>query len=171
MMHSEDKHPIISLVVAISQNRAIGKDNQLLWHLPEDLKHFKRITSGHSVIMGRKTYESIGKPLPNRRNIIVSRQSDYQVVGTETASSLAHAFKLCENEKEVFIIGGAEIYKQSLPYADKIYLTLVEAEMDADTFFPSLNDQEWQQTVLDSFEQDDRHPYAFRFLLLERRNA
>lgn len=171
MMPSEDKLPMITLVVATSQNRAIGKDNQLLWHLPEDLKHFKRITSGHAVIMGRKTFESIGKPLPNRRNIIVTRQADYQVAGAETASSLAQAFKLCENDKEVFILGGAEIYKQSLPHADRIYLTLVEAEMEADTFFPPINDQEWGQKVLGTFEQDERHPFAFRFLLLERRNS
>src|ERR1700753_4239037 len=114
----------VSIVVAISENHAIGKDNKLLWYLPRDLKHFKEITSGHTVIMGRKTYESVGKPLPNRRNIIVTRQ-DITIAGCEVVNSIEAAIELCKTQHEVFIIGGAEIYKQAMHLTDRIYLTIV----------------------------------------------
>src|ERR1700744_5562864 len=114
----------VSIVVAISENHVIGKDNKLLWHLPADLKHFKEITSGHTVIMGRKTYESVGKPLPNRRNIIVTRQ-DITIAGCEVVNSIEAAIELCKTQNEVFIIGGAEIYKQAMHLTDRIYLTIV----------------------------------------------
>src|ERR1700749_3703820 len=121
---------IVSIVVAISQNHVIGKDNKLLWYLPNDLKHFKDITTGHTVIMGRKTYESVGKPLPNRRNIIITRQN-ITIEGCEVVSSIEEAIKLCQTEQEVFIVGGAEIYKQSLPLVNRIYLTIVHHSFDA----------------------------------------
>src|ERR1700754_2685293 len=115
---------IVTIVVAISENHAIGKDNKLLWHLPKDLKHFKEITTGHTVIMGRKTYDSVGKPLPNRRNIIITRQ-DIAIDGCEVTSSIEGALELCKTEEEVFIVGGAEIYRQSMHLTDRIYLTIV----------------------------------------------
>lgn len=142
----------ISIIVACSENNAIGKDNQLLWHLSEDLKRFKQLTSGHSIIMGRKTYDSIGRPLPNRRSIVISRQQDLVIEGCEVVNSLEAAITLCKNEAEVFIIGGAEIYKQSMSLAHKIYLTKVLAHFDGDAFFPEIG-EEWQP--IDSSHQVD----------------
>src|SRR5690606_21968590 len=115
--------PQISIIVAIDENKAIGKNNQLLWHLPNDLKFFKTTTSGHPIIMGRKTYDSIGKPLPNRKNIIITRNKDLKIGGAEVYTSLSEALAGLKEENEVFIIGGAEIYKQALPLTDKVYLT------------------------------------------------
>src|ERR1700753_934479 len=122
---------IVTIVVAISENNAIGKNNQLLWYLPADLKHFKNITTGHTVIMGRKTYESVGKPLPNRRNIIITRQS-IGIEGCEVVNSITAALELCKTEREVFIVGGAEIYKQSMHLTDRIYLTVVHKQFEGD---------------------------------------
>src|SRR6201996_5416501 len=123
----------VSIVVAISENHVIGKDNKLLWHLPADLKHFKEITTGHTVIMGRKTYESVGKPLPNRRNIIITRQN-IKIAGCEVVNSIDSAIALCKDEEEVFIVGGSEIYKMAMPVTGRIYLTLVHREFEADSF-------------------------------------
>src|SRR3569833_363373 len=121
----------VSAVVAISENRAIGKDNKLLWYLPNDLKHFKAITSGHTVIMGRKTYESVGKPLPNRRNIIITRR-EISIPGCEVVTSVEKALELCANEEEVFIVGGAEIFRLAMSKTDRIYLTIIHHSFDAD---------------------------------------
>ncbi|HEX3385047.1 MAG TPA: dihydrofolate reductase, partial [Mucilaginibacter sp.] len=126
---------IISAIVAIGENNAIGKNNQLLWYLPADLKHFKNKTAGHSIIMGRRTFDSVGKPLPNRRNIVVTRQ-DIKIPGCEVAKSIDEALELCKGEEEVFIGGGAEIYKLAMDKTDRIYLTIVHKMFDADTFFP-----------------------------------
>ncbi len=133
------KHPIISIVVAIAQkNRAIGKDNKLPWHIPSDLKRFKTITTGHPIIMGRKTYESIGHALPNRTNIIVTRDINYSAEGCFVAHTLEEAIEKARSidSKEICIIGGGEIFKQALPYTDKLYLTLVEGDIVGDVFFP-----------------------------------
>jgi len=135
---------VISIIVAISENGVIGKNNQLLWHISDDLKRFKRLTTGHTVIMGRKTFESIGKPLPNRRNIVVSRGEGVKFNGCEVARSLTDALEIASTDDEVFIIGGGEVYRQALPLAGKIYLTLVHANFEGDTFFPSINPQEWK---------------------------
>src|SRR5277367_6069446 len=135
---------IVSDVVAISENHVIGKDNKLLWYLPNDLKHFKVITSGHTVIMGRKTFESVGKPLPKRRNIIITRQN-ITIEGCEVVNSIEAALSLAKDELEVFITGGAEIYKQSLHLTDRIYLTIVHKKFDGDSFFPEINKQEWKE--------------------------
>src|SRR5690606_5122657 len=135
----------LSIIVAVSANNAIGKNNQLLWHLPADLKHFKNITSGHTIIMGRKTYESIGKPLPHRRNIVITRQPQLQLAGVEIVHSLDEALALCQNEAEVFVIGGAEIYRQALPLCQRIYLTRVHKHFDGDAFFPELDYETWQE--------------------------
>lgn len=158
----------ISIVVAISENKAIGKNNQLLWYLPADLKHFKSITTGHSVIMGRKTYESIGKPLPNRRNIIVTRQ-DITIAGCEVVKSIEGALALCAGEDEAFIVGGAEIYKQALHLTDRIYLTIVHQKFDADSFFPEINDDEWLETGREDHEPDEKNKLPYSFITLNRR--
>lgn len=159
----------ISIIVAISENNAIGKDNQLLWHLPADLKYFKNRTTGYTVIMGRKTFDSIGKPLPNRRNIIITRQKELTLSGCEVYHSLEDAIAHCEGEKEIFIIGGDSIYKESLPLINKIYLTQVHQTFEADAFFPVLNMNEWNIIKKEDFEADEKNKYAYSFLELVRK--
>mgnify|MGYP006167931877 FL=1 len=158
----------LGLVVAVSTNNAIGKNNQLLWHLPADLKHFKEITSGHPIIMGRKTYDSIGRALPKRRNIVITRQKDLIIPNVEVVNDLTAAIALCKDEPEVFVIGGAEIYKHALAYTDKIYLTTVHKEYDADTFFPELNASEWKTTHQEYHNADEKNSVAYTFSTLER---
>lgn len=158
---------IVSIVVAISENHAIGKDNQLLWHLPKDLKHFKEITTGGTVIMGRKTYDSVGKPLPNRRNIVITRQQ-IEIAGCEVVNSLQAALDLCRDHKEVFIVGGAEIYKQAMPLTDKVYLTIVHESFEGDTYFPEINPEIWKETQRTDHEADEKNALSFSFITLER---
>ncbi|HTM98802.1 MAG TPA: dihydrofolate reductase [Pedobacter sp.] len=158
----------ISIVVAISENNAIGKDNQLLWHLPADLKHFKEITTGHTIIMGRKTYDSIGKPLPNRRSIVITKNASLVIPGVEVVTSVANAFELCKQEEEVFVIGGAEIYRQSLAYATHIYLTRVHQEYGADTFFPEIDPSEWKELNSITHQADQKNEVAYTFSTMER---
>lgn len=159
---------IVSIIVAIAENNAIGKNNQLLWHLPADLKHFKQITSGRSIIMGRKTYDSVGRPLPNRRNIIVTRQ-DIQIPGCEVVKSIDEGLALCKDEDEVFIGGGAEIYKQAMDKTDIIYLTIVHKSFDADTFFPEIEHSKWKETAHEDYQPDEKNPLPYSFITLERR--
>jgi len=154
---------IVSLVAAAAENNAIGKDNELLWHLPTDLKHFKNITSGHAIIMGRKTFDSVGKPLPNRRNIVITRQKNLHVEGVEFVNSLPEALSLDFSEEEVYVVGGAEIYKQAIEIADKIYLTRVYASYDGDAFFPEIEADSWTETDIDRREPDERHAVAYTF--------
>lgn len=157
-----------SIIVAIAQNYAIGKNNQLLWHLPNDLKHFKNTTSGHTVIMGRKTFDSVGKPLPKRRNIVITRQN-ISIEGCEVVNSLEKALALCTGEDEMFVVGGAEIYKQAMPVTDKIYLTIVHHDFEGDTFFPEIDYSEWAETARTDHEADEKHAYAYSILTLEKR--
>lgn len=160
---------ILSIVVALSENNAIGKDNKLLWHLPADLKYFKKITSGHTVIMGRKTYESIGRPLPNRRNIIITNQKDFKPNGCETAHSLQEAVECCKKEDEVFIIGGGNIYEQALPLCDYLYITKVFTHIkDADTFFPEIDTTQWHEVSRETHEPDDKNIFSYAFIILKR---
>ena len=156
---------MISLLVAAAENNAIGKDNKLLWHLPKDLKFFKNITWGMVVIMGRKTYEAVDKPLPGRVNIVITTQPDWQRENAQVAKSLDDALKqaAATNCKEIFIIGGGEIYKQSMDIADKIYITRVHATLDGDTFFPVIDESKWTLKENIDFEADDKHAYAFSF--------
>jgi dihydrofolate reductase len=156
----------VSIVVAISENHVIGKDNKLLWYLPNDLKHFKDITTGHTVIMGRKTYESVGKPLPKRRNIIITRQP-ITIEGCEVVNSIDAALQLCKSEAEVFIVGGAEIYKQSLKLTDRIYLTIVHKDFDGDSSFPELDKEEWKEVSHEDFEPDDKNNLPYSFITLQ----
>lgn len=158
---------IVSQVVAISENHVIGKDNKLLWYLPNDLKHFKEITSGHTVIMGRKTYDSVGKPLPRRRNIIITRQA-ISIEGCEVVNSIEAALALCADEEEVFIVGGAEIYKQSMHLTDRIYLTIVHKEFEGDSFFPGINKTEWREVFREDHQPDEKNHLPYSFITLER---
>lgn len=151
---------LISIIAAIGKNNELGKDNQLLWNIPEDMKHFRDTTRGHVVIMGRKTFESIGKALPNRRNIVITRDANYSKDGVDVTNSLEEAIRLCENSEEVFIIGGGEIYKQALPFASKLYITHVHKEYDADKFFPEIKESDWIKTRKDDCLANDV-PYSF----------
>ena len=162
------EQPFVSAIVAAAENNTIGKDNQLLWHLPNDLRFFKRTTTGHTVIMGRKTYESVGKPLPNRRNVIITRQVGYTVEGAEVVHSVAAALESCAGENEVFIVGGAEIYQQALAVVNRIYLTRVHVVLPGDSFFPELEEHRWQLVSADHHPADDRHAYGYTFEIYER---
>ncbi|RYE04577.1 MAG: dihydrofolate reductase [Sphingobacteriaceae bacterium] len=157
----------IILIVAVSSNNVIGKNNQLIWHLPSDLKHFKQLTTGHAVFMGRKTYDSIGKPLPNRRNLVISR-TQKEIAGCEVVASLEAGFKICADEEEIYIIGGAEIYRLALPLAHRIELTRVHHDFDGDTFFPEINPKQWQESNREDFEPDEKNAYAYSFITLNR---
>lgn len=157
---------IISLVVAAAEDSAIGKDNQLLWHLPNDMRFFKNITWGMVVIMGRKTYEALGKPLPGRVNIVITRQQDWKVEGVMVAASLDDAFAKAAdaNFKEGLVIGGGEIYKLAIEKADNIYITRVHASFaDADAHFPNIDESKWQLDSNEDFEKDEKHAYAYSF--------
>ncbi len=159
---------LLSLLVAASENNVIGKDNALPWHLPDDLKRFKALTRGKTVIMGRKTYESIGHPLPDRRNIVISRQLESAPEGTELAHSINDAVDLVKSEAEVFVIGGADIYAQLLPLGKKIYMTRVHATIEGDAFFPEINLKEWKEISNEEHSKDEKHAFSFSFIDYER---
>ncbi len=161
----------LSIIVATAEKGVIGKDNQLIWHLPEDLKMFRRLTTGHVIIMGRKTFESIGKPLPNRTSIIISRNTDYLVEGCIVVGSLEEAIEKAKEieTEEAFIIGGAQIYALALDMADTVYLTQVHYNFEGDAFFPVLDTNIWTETERKSFQPDEKHAYAFDFVTLEKR--
>lgn len=154
----------LSIIVAVAKNYAIGNKNQLLWHISEDLKRFKTITMGMPVIMGRKTYESIGKPLPGRKNIIITRNTELRIEGCECHTTLEAAIDACKEFKEVFIIGGGEIYKQTLSIADKLYLTVVDNAYEADAFFPEIDMMKWEETSFEHYENGAKFPYPFSFI-------
>jgi dihydrofolate reductase len=160
----------ISIIVAIGRENEIGRNGKLLCHLPTDLKHFKEITSGRTVIMGRKTFDSLPKgPLPNRANIVLSRQTDLTIDGATVCSSLEEALQLSIHETEVFIMGGEAIYRQSLPLANKLYLTLIHASFpEADAFFPAIDFREWREIRRERLPSDERNVYGFSFLELEK---
>ena len=161
---------MLTIIAAASENNALGKDNQLVWHLPDDFKRFKSLTSEHYIVMGRKTFESFPKPLPNRTHIIITRQNDYEVPeGCLVASSLQHAIQLCPKNEEVFIIGGGEIYKQSIEIADKIDLTRVHTTIEADTFFPEIDTNHWKLVFEEFHTKDEKHEYDFTFLTYIRK--
>lgn len=160
-----------SLVVAMSQNRVIGRDNRLPWRLPADLAFFKRVTMGHPVIMGRRTYESIGKPLPGRLNIVVSRQAGFEAPGCVVAGSLEDAYRAAGDAGEVSIIGGSSVFEEALPRVDTIYLTEVQADVEGDVFFPDFDRSQFSEAELERHAADERHAYPFRILRLERSKA
>ena len=160
--------PRIYLVAAVAANGVIGVDGKLPWHLPEDLKHFKKLTLGHPVIMGRKTWESIGRVLPGRETVIVTRQPGYRVPGAKIAHSLDEAIAGCGSDSEIFVIGGAELYAQALPRAGRLYLTTVEAEVAGDTFMPEFDARAWRQLSSTSHGIDERHRFAYQCVTYER---
>jgi dihydrofolate reductase len=155
---------IISLVAAAGNNNVIGSNNKLPWRMPADMKFFMNLTMHHPVIMGRKTYESFGRPLKERKNIIISRDKNLSIAGCEVVHSLDEALRLVKGENEVFIIGGAEIYRQSMAIANKIYLTRIYHDFEGDSYFPAINDKEWQQTSYLEQKSDEKNPYPFAFL-------
>lgn len=160
----------ITMIAAMAENRVIGKDNQLIWHFPDDLKRFKKLTSGHHVIMGRKTYESMNRPLPNRVNIVISRNPDYKAEGCLIATSLEAAVELVQDDEQPFIIGGAEIYRLGLELAKTIELTLIHAEYEGDTQFPQFDRGVWKLARGERREPDEKHPHLFEFLTYKRIN-
>lgn len=170
----ESKTPIkkyeITIIVAAADNDAIGKNNKLIWHLSDDLKRFKELTNGHHIIMGRKTFESFPKPLPNRTHVVITRQSSYKVPdGVILVNSLEDAIDASKTDAQPFIIGGGEIYKQAMDIADKIELTRVHETFEADAFFPEVNKSIWKETENIMHPKDENHKYAFSFLTYERK--
>jgi dihydrofolate reductase len=157
---------MISFVVAMDENRAIGKDNDLPWYLPNDLKHFKKTTMGKPIVMGRKTYESIGKPLPGRENIVVTRDQSYEAEGTTIVHSVDEVLQI--NAEEVCVIGGSEIFKQFLPVADRLYITEIHHTFEADTYFPELNDNEWKEVSRTEGIIDEKNKYPHEFVVYEK---
>jgi dihydrofolate reductase len=158
---------MISLIAAMSNNRVIGNNNQLPWHLPNDLQHFKTLTVDKPIIMGRKTFDSIGRALPKRRNIVVSRQSGLTIPKCEVFTTIDDAISATQDEPETMIIGGATIYEQTIQYADRIYLTVVDTTIEGDAFFPKWSD-DWRVTSEHAHKKDDEHAFDYTFLVLER---
>ena len=158
----------ISLIVAMASNRAIGLNNQMPWHLSADLKKFKQITMGSPILMGRKTYESIGRPLPGRTNIIISRNPSYQQDNCLVFDNVEKALANCHKYDEIFIIGGASFYEVMLAKADMLYLTQIHKTFDADTFFPEINPQEWKEVARDDITDDQSVDFSYSFIKLER---
>lgn len=161
----------ISIIAALSTNNVIGRDGGLPWDLPDDLKFFKDTTKGHPIIMGRRNFASIGRPLPKRRNIVVTRQGGLTIDGCDVVSSLQEAVDLASEEEteEIFIIGGGEIYAQALPLCDRLYLTHVDAEIEGDVYFPEVEYTEWQEVSREHHEADERHAYAFDIVVYDKR--
>lgn len=160
----------LTIIVAAAENNAIGKDNQLIWHLSDDLKRFKSLTNGHHIIMGRKTFESFSKPLPNRTHVVITRQQDYKVpAGVIVANTLEEALEISKKDNQPFIIGGGEIYKQAMYLADKIEITRVHETFEADTFFPEIDTSVWKETSRTFHEKDSKNEYDFSYITYERR--
>lgn len=161
---------MISLIAAIGKNNELGKNNTLVWSMPTDLKYFRKTTSGHPVIMGRKTFESIGRPMPDRRNIIITRDLSYKKEGIEVVHSLKEALGLIRDKnEEIFIIGGEEIFKQSMSIADRLYITHIDAtDKDADTFFPEIIPIVWNEISREEHKADEKNPYNYTFSIYER---
>jgi len=160
---------MVTIMAAIGANNALGKDNQLIWHLPADLKRFKKLTLNHAVIMGRKTYESLGKPLPNRSNIIITRDKNFKTEGCVVVNSLKEALKVAlKSDENPFILGGAEIYNQAMPFADKLDITFVHHQFEADVFFPEIDKTMWKETSRENFKADEKNKYDYSFVTFER---
>lgn len=170
-MTAAERSPVVSLVVAAAANNVIGIDNRLPWHLPEDLGHFRRVTMGKPVVMGRRTHESIGRPLPGRRNIVLSRDPQYRAKGCETARSLHEALALAADAPEVMIIGGAALYREALPHARRIYLTRLHRPFEGDTRFPGLDSADWRAVAREDVPPAGDRDFGFSYLTLERRAA
>ena len=163
---------MITIIAAIAKNNALGKDNDLIWYLPADLKRFKNITSGHHILMGRNTFESIGKPLPNRTTIIISRNDKYLKEGCLTTNSLEKAIELAKEDQEIYIIGGAQIYKYAMEnkLVDALYITLVHHEFEADVFFPVIESKIWKEVSREDFKADEKNKFDYSFVSYRKIN-
>ncbi|MEH7236478.1 dihydrofolate reductase [Bacillus sp. JJ1562] len=160
---------MISLLLAMDKKQLIGKDNDLPWRLPADLAYFKRVTMGHPIIMGRKTYDSIGRPLPGRENIIVTRDTSYKAEGCKVIHSIDEIVKMNdETDQELFVIGGAEIFKEILPYSDRLYITEIEEVFEGDTYFPEFDKAEWKVISKEKGIKDEKNPYEYTFFVYEK---
>jgi len=159
---------MLSIIAAIAENQVIGKDNKLVWHLPEDMKFFKNTTMGHTLIMGRKTFESFGKPLPGRKSIVITRNTDYSYEGITVVNSLDKAISVAPLNEEVFIAGGAGIYKMALDIADRMYLTVVHHQFEGDTFFPEIDFSKWKLVSERRYSADDKNKFSMSFRIFER---
>jgi dihydrofolate reductase len=155
---------MLTIIAAVAKNNALGKNNQLIWHLPADLKRFKKVTSGHHVIMGRKTFESLGKPLPNRTTIIITRNENYSSKGCIVVNSLSEAIQAAKTDDNPYILGGAEIYNQAMKVADILDLTFIEHEFEADAFFPEIDKTIWRESSRDDFKADNKNKYDYSFV-------
>jgi dihydrofolate reductase len=161
----------LSIIAAMSANRVIGSNNDLPFRLPADLKRFKSLTMGHHLIMGRKTFESIGQPLPGRSTVVITHQTGYAPAGVLVAHSIEQALEIAAEDDEVFVAGGGQIYQQLLPRADRLYLTSIHEEFEGDTHFPEFEKSDWKLISEDSHEPDEKNPYPYSFLIYERNNA
>ncbi len=159
----------LSLIAAADEQGVIGDHGKIPWHLPADFAHFKVVTTGHPVIMGRKTFESIGKPLPGRTNIVVTRDRGYAAEGCLMADSLERALELAEQAQESFVIGGGELYRIAMPHATRVYLTRVHGEFAGDTYFPAMDEKEWELVSSEPHGKDEKNPHAYTFLTYERK--
>jgi len=159
---------MISMIVAMAENRAIGKNNELLWHLPKDFQHFKSVTMGKPIVMGRKTFESIGKALPGRKNIVITRDNHFTAEGVVIVHSIAAALEASEEFDDVMVIGGASFYEQMLPMTETLYLTVVHQDFEADVFFPEIKAEEWNVVERVKHEADEKHAYPYSFITYRR---
>ncbi len=155
---------MITIIAAIANNNALGKDNDLIWHLPADLIRFRKTTTGHHIIMGRNTYESIGKPLPNRTTVIITRNKNYKAEGCIVVNSIKEALNIAKNDESPFIIGGAQIYKEAIELVDKLDITEVHHKFDADVFFPEIDKEKWLETSRQRFSKDEKNIYEYSFV-------
>ncbi|CAK6475097.1 dihydrofolate reductase [Peribacillus castrilensis] len=161
---------MISLIVAMDQNRVIGKNNKLPWHLPADLQYFKKVTMGHPIVMGRKTFESIGRVLPGRENVIVTRNQEFKAEGCVVLHDIAQIKMFADNhEEEVFVIGGAEIFKEILPFTDRLYITEIHETFEGDTFFPEIDENEWDEISSKPGSIDEKNRFAHDFIILQKK--
>jgi dihydrofolate reductase len=160
---------MITIIAAIADNNALGKDNQLIWHLPADLKRFKQVTLNHHIIMGRKTFESLGKPLPNRTTIIITRNPNYKVENCIVVNSLEEALEAAKTDENPYILGGAEIYNQAIKFADKLDLTYVHHSFEADAFFPLIDTEIWKEDSRQDFKMDEKNNYNYSFVTYIRK--
>ena len=161
--------PLLTMIAAAAENNALGKNNDLIWHISEDLKRFKRLTSGHAIIMGRKTFESMTKALPNRKNIVLTNKKDYQPEGATVVHTLEDALALVKDDSQPFIIGGGEIYRLFMPYCDRIELTRVHHNFEADVFFPEIDLNQWKESARENIEATKEQPYHYSYITFEKK--
>ena len=160
---------MIIIIAAAAENNTLGKNNEMIWHLPNDYRRFKSLTSGHHIIMGRKTFESLVKPLPNRTHVIITRQKEYQAAGCIVVDSIEKAIEICPKDEDSYIIGGGEIYALGLPYTDKLEVTRVHHNFEGDAHFPEINEDEWEMTVSKFNEKDEKHRYDYSYQTYTRK--